>query len=391
MSTSPDNEYIPKSSVASVQSSTEPSDWSWSEEKEDTIVHEDAGPSFKKARLLIIPRGVKAECWSHFKVYEDDPNIAKCDYCDTEIKRLGGTSHLSDHLKVCQFKEIAARKRKGFVELFSNRNQSTSLNTTGPLDKFVKVASDFPTHCTKWIVMTKQSFETVETALFRKMCYALNPKVEALAVKKVKDIVTVRTALCEAAISSQLENNHYAITNDAWTSRRNQSYTAITVHWIEEDFVLRSCALGCQPKEGRSQAVDHVNDIEIAMERFDLKYNRLIASVTDTDATMISAGRLLQDRARNVARASEDQTALDTIVQWHGCIDHILELTTGIAFKDIPESEGTMARCRSLVTFFNQSSTATKVLLDLQTTMNTAQGRRELHAVNVIQDVVTRW
>ena len=94
MSTSPDNEYIPRSSDASIQSSTEQSDsWSWSEEKETTIVHEVAGPTLKKARLLIVPKGVKAECWSHFKVYEDDPNVAKCDHCDMEIKRSGGTSH----------------------------------------------------------------------------------------------------------------------------------------------------------------------------------------------------------------------------------------------------------------------------------------------------------
>ena len=96
----------------------------------------------------------------------------------------------------------------------------------------------------------------------------------------------------------------------------------------------------------------------------------------------LAAGRLLQDQAR--LSVAEDQVALESLVQWHGCVDHILELTTKIAFTDIPESEGTMALCRSLVAYFNLSSIATKILRDVQNTMNVT-------AVDIIQDVLTRW
>jgi hypothetical protein len=55
---------------------------------------------------------------------------------------------------------------------------------------------------------------------------------------------------------------------------------------------------------------------------------------------------------------------------------------TGIAFKDLPESNGTLSACRTLINFFHSSSQAMAKLLSKQSV-----GR----AVKLIQDVVTRW
>jgi len=87
---------------------------------------------------------------------------------------------------------------------------------------------------------------------------------------------------------------------------------------------------------------------------------------------MISAGRLFV----------ENSTRVGGMTRWHGCVNHSLELVTGIAFKDLPESEGTMSACRILINFFNSSSQAMVKLLSKQST-----GR----AVKPAQDVVTRW
>jgi hypothetical protein len=45
-------------------------------------------------------------------------------------------------------------------------------------------------------------------------------------------------------------------------------------------------------------------------------------------------------------------------MKWHGCIDHLLELVTGIAFKDLPESNGTM----SALFFYSSSQAMAKLL-----------------------------
>ncbi len=70
------------------------------------------------------------------------------------------------------------------------------------------------------------------------------------------------------------------------------------------------------------------------------------------------------------------------VVPLNGCKDHLLELVTGIAFKDLAESEGKMTTCRTLISFFNSSSQAMAKLLGKQ-----SAGR----AVTPIQDVVTHW
>jgi len=68
--------------------------------------------------------------------------------------------------------------------------------------------------------------------------------------------------------------------------------------------------------------------------------------------------------------------------EWIGCIDHILQLTTKIAFKDTPTSQGTMKACCNLVAFFYSSTQAMDKLLGKQVV-----GR----AVKPIQNVSTHW
>jgi hypothetical protein len=63
-------------------------------------------------------------------------------------------------------------------------------------------------------------------------------------------------------------------------------------------------------------------------------------------------------------------------------MDHLLELVTGIVFKDLAESEGTMTACRTLISFFKSSSQAMAKLLGKH-----SAGR----VVKPIQDVATRW
>ena len=48
-------------------------------------------------------------------------------------------------------------------------------------------------------------------------------------------------------------------------------------------------------------------------------------------------------------------------VPWHGCVDHILELTTGKAFSDTDTTAGAMSQARALVGHFSMSTQATTV------------------------------
>jgi len=130
--------------------------------------------------------------------------------------------------------------------------------------------------------------------------------------------------------------------------------------------------LGLYEKTGCSKAIDCVEYAEHQMEAFHLHYSYMTCVVTDTEATMVAAGRKFVEH-------SEGQNGK---TKWHGCVDHLLELITGIAFTDAPKTLGTMSTCHSIVNFFNSSTQAMSKLL-----LKQVQGR----AVRPIQDVVTRW
>jgi len=70
--------------------------------------------------------------------------------------------------------------------------------------------------------------------------------------------------------------------------------------------------------------------------------------------------------------------------EWIGCIDHLVELTTGIAF-DGPGVKDVMAKCRRIVGHFSSSSQAQDTLLRQQLVTGTGT------PLKVVQDVVTRW
>jgi hypothetical protein len=172
---------------------------------------------------------------------------------------------------------------------------------------------------------------------------------------------------------ASLKGKDFAFTTDGWTSLANVGYVTCTAHFIDKTtWKLHIMVLGLYEKDGTSKADDIVNYCESQLTFFDLSYPRAVAVATDTEATMISAGRLL------VSRSLEE----DGKMKWLGCIHHLLQLVFKKAYSDLPQSEGTLRACRNLVNFFNSSPQATKKLLSKQ-----VEGR----TVKLIQDVPTRW
>jgi hypothetical protein len=86
----------------------------------------------------------------------------------------------------------------------------------------------------------------------------------------------------------------YAITTDAWTSVSKTGYVTCTCHFIDPATWKRhSMVLGLYEKTGRSRAIDCVEYAEMQMRAFHLPYSNLSCVVTDTEATMVAASRLV--------------------------------------------------------------------------------------------------
>jgi hypothetical protein len=224
-----------------------------------------------------------------------------------------------------------------------------------------------------WVIQTYQPLRIVEEPLFRDLCWSINKSCRIVSREKLGSLLRTKYMMVQDKMKKVLHNKHFAVTTDSWTSLAHTNYTACTAHFIDKTtWKLHSFVLGLMEKKGTSTAVDTVAYVEQQLAAFDLHYKNLVAAVTDTEATMIATGRLIVANSNVVGGTTK----------WHGCVDHLLELVTGIAFKDLPESEGTMSACRSLIAFFHSSTQAMAKLLGKQSV-----GR----AVKPIQDVATRW
>jgi hypothetical protein len=81
--------------------------------------------------------------------------------------------------------------------------------------------------------------------------------------------------------------------------------------------------MGLYEKDGGSKHENIVKYCAQQLTHFNLPYSKAVAVVTDTEATMVAAVCLLI--INSVAHGGK--------AKWMGCIDHLVQLCTKIAFK----------------------------------------------------------
>ena len=168
-----------------------------------------------------------------------------------------------------------------------------------------------------------------------------------------------------------MKGKYYSLTADHWTSCANRSFMAATVHFITDDWKLRSHTLCCKEHIGDHTAPNILLNINNVMVQFDLTTEVLVATVTDTAPNMNSLGQLLEDDLNNPTAHLY-------------CADHVLELTTKTT-NDFVLTNSTLKKARALVTHINESPDANVALLNVQQANGVAK------PVTVVQDIKTRW
>ena len=95
-----------------------------------------------------------------------------------------------------------------------------------------------------------------------------------------------------------LTSRYFALTTDSWISLAHHSYTTCTAHFIDKNtWQLHSLVLGIFQKSGTSNAIDMVTYVEKQLSLFDLHYRDMTAVMTNTEATMIAAGKMFVENA----------------------------------------------------------------------------------------------
>ena len=172
----------------------------------------------------------------------------------------------------------------------------------------------------------------------------------------------------KADVASQPAGNVH-ITHDSWTSADNISYYVVTAHWLDEELHLQERVLTVRPVSG-GKADDIQLDIEATVRDFQL---------TDPVATVDNCGAEINGIT---------QAGLD-LVSCQGHNNH-RAVIAGMGNTTISKAVSTQ---RSIVTYFNKSSTAKQLFLDAQEDeLRTLPDRTPLdQPKSLIQDVSKSW
>jgi len=217
----------------------------------------------------------------------------------------------------------------------------------------------------KMIVKEYHPFSIVEDSEFRKLINMLSPTYIIPSRKTVSN--SLLPQMYESVVQkvrTQLQNvSAVCLTCDGWTSRNNQSFFAVTAHFIdpENDIKLESVLLGC-----RSFPLSHTAD-----------------NISEFMKDTVAEWRL-SDRISAVVtdNASNMKSAIDKC-NWRrlSCFAHTINL---IVHNGIEVIESIVDKVKDIVSFFKRSSHGLAKLQEMQK-------QTDSPILKLKQDCPTRW
>jgi len=210
-----------------------------------------------------------------------------------------------------------------------------------------------------------QPFSLVENKEFKRFVHMLNPGYSLPSRKTIsKSIIPQLYEKTKDKIRVNLPNAQYvAFTTDGWTSINNDSFVALTVHFIDQtNCNLKTFLLGCYYFE-KSHTASNLSDfLNNCFKEWDIA-EKVKVAVSDSAAN-ITAAINMNKNWRHIP-----------------CLAHSINL---IAQSGLDEIQYVHKKVKRLVEHFKRSSQAYAKLKNTQKQM----GYDEL---KLIQDVSTRW
>jgi hypothetical protein len=185
---------------------------------------------------------LKSFVWDHFtKIKRDDgKDKAECHYCK---KLLGGssndgTSHLKGHLAICPQKRLLNKTDKGQTFLTATSLQGKQELGIGCYD-----AENARKQLAHAIILHEYPLSIVDHIGFRRYSASLQPIFQVPCRNTIKkEILNVFNSERSSTMKllESLEGR-VAITSDMWTSsNQKKGYMAVTAHYIDENWTLKS-------------------------------------------------------------------------------------------------------------------------------------------------------
>lgn len=192
------------------------------------------------------------------------------------VSSAGGDASSSSDLAKKAVKVMTTQSR---ITNFSHRPVSKS--TKNELDQALL---DF-------VVKDFQAFSLVEQKSFRRFVKKLNPGYTLPARNTLANsmMAGMYGQMCGQIKADLNRTDAVCLTTDTWTSRNNESYIAVTCHYVDVDNEALKCVLlGCFLTTDRHTADNLARDLGDIMMEWDVQ-QKVVAIATDNAPNIVSA------------------------------------------------------------------------------------------------------
>ena len=165
-----------------------------------------------------------------------------------------------------------------------------------------------------WIILDIQPFKVVEGEAFRNMISNFDPNYQLPTRNTIKNFIIKSFNERKNLVKNYIKNipGKVSITTDIWSSLKNESFLGITVHFIDENWMLRHFTLDIFKFEGSHTGQLIADKIYEILVEFGLE-SKTISMTTDNASNMVSCAKILESKFEH------------TFIHYQ-CVTHILNI-----------------------------------------------------------------
>jgi hypothetical protein len=341
--------------------------------------------------------------WKYFTKINKES--AKCNICPNSITKTGNysTSGLKAHVQRVHSEEyktlVSSEMEKARKTCEASTSEETCLlnSSTGPFAKRPRTTEPVPKvfqpkyglqdpKQLEWdllimsfLAMANLPFNLVENPGFKKLMHHADPRMTVkspttFSRSKLPQLYTNVKARVDEKLNHDLPDAEGAgFSTDMWTSKNNESYQGMTIHYINKGWTLVKFLIGCMPFPENHTGDNIAQKMNQIIDKLPLGFQTTTTCVTDQGANVV----------KGVEKSNIDNHL--------SCVDHILHLVVQGAVSNVQTMQAAMDKCTELSTFTHRSSISQTRIKTECDYLNLRKEEEKVTYKKIIRPCSTRW
>jgi len=186
-------------------------------------------------------RKLRSEVWEEFDLINVDGIWkAKCHWCKEHLggETRNGTTHLKNHLAVCQDRATRKGLEQSTLKLSANPQDDTITFENYVFDQDVARKE-----LALMIIVHEYPLSMVDHVGFQKFCAALQPAFKVMSRNTIRKIILDMYQVQKQSMVNYIKklSSRVAVTTELWkANHQRKHYMAVTAHFLDDDWKLKS-------------------------------------------------------------------------------------------------------------------------------------------------------